>query len=138
MNHTVVYTEAHSYQQFRDWGYQPIIDVQLFSARRRARAIALLDTGASYSLFSRQFAEDFLGLDVTKMPVARIVTANGVKDSYRTTLRLRFGPILTPVECEVRFAEGVTLNLLGRRGLFNHVQIGIDEAARKIYMALNP
>ena len=137
MNHTVIYTEAHHYRPFRDWGYQPIVDVELFHRRRRKRTIALLDTGATFPLFSRRFGEDFLGLDVAKMPVVTTIGVGGPVKCYITRLRLRFGPIITPIECEVRFAEVLAINLLGRRGVFNHVQIGIDEAARKIYMALN-
>src|SRR5689334_20048188 len=137
MIHTVAYTEAHNYRTFRNWGYLPIVDVELFSGRQRALALALVDTGAAYPLFSRQFAEDLLGLDVTKMPVEKLTGVSGVAEFYKTRLRLRFGPIITPVECEVRFAEVVPVNLLGRSGAFNHVQIGVDEAARKIYMALN-
>jgi hypothetical protein len=110
---------------------------ELFHGRNRVIVSTLLDTGAFRPIFGVQVAEKYLGINWRDLPLESILGVTGSIKCYKSKVKLRFGPIVRPIECEVYFAPGLKLNLLGRMGVFNHVQIGIDEAARKIYMALN-
>ena len=137
MNYSIHYTHAYDYRPVPEWGRQPIVMTELFHGHNRVLVSTLLDTGAFRPLFGVHIAEQYLGIDWRKLPVESVVGVGGSLKCYKSNLRLRFGPIVRPIECQVYFAQGLKLNLLGRAGTFDHVQIGVDEAARKIYMALN-
>jgi hypothetical protein len=141
MSLTISYTHVYDYRNFSGLGILPLVSVQLFYGSAKVwTGKALLDSGATYSAFDANIAVQ-LGIDISKLPKERIRGVGGSSLMYRQRMGIRVGPMLKPMACQIYFIEGHANrnlpNLIGRDGVFNHLQIGIDEANKKIYMALN-
>lgn len=139
MNSVVSYTYTYPYRLLPFWSMrlQPVVPVDVFYGRRdRLRITTLLDSGADFPMFSLAVAED-LGIDLATLSQVKIRGVGGYPKAYRQKLGLKFGPLPQPIGCYVYFVEGLPIHLLGRAGVFNHVQIGFDEANKRVHMALN-
>jgi len=96
--------------------------------------LALIDTGATFSLFSRQIGE-VLGLSLPDGRREQLATLGGASTAYAHTVELEIanGWSLRPIEvlfCE----EDIQRNLLGRSDFLLHVQLGLWEYTGTIYL----
>jgi hypothetical protein len=139
MSQTVAYTHTYDYRMLPQWPgreYRPILMVEIFYNEKRLQIPALLDSGADYSIFGKELAEDILGLDFSNDKREPLSGIGNQAWGYKRNVGLQFGPLPRSVSCEVYFADDFNFALLGRKGVFSHLQIGLDEAARKVYMAV--
>jgi hypothetical protein len=116
---------AHSHHFGDVW--VPFVHIQLQAADGRFRELKLqIDSGAVVSLLRRSAAE-LLGLDLeTGRPVALSSVGDGGSEAFVHELQIRFddGQSLV-VPFAIASREDVP-NLLGRRGVFDSLQIDFD------------
>jgi hypothetical protein len=138
MSQTVAYTHTYDYRMLPQWPgreYRPILMVEIFYNERRVQTPALLDSGADYSLFGKELAEARLGIDFSK-DRGELIFGVGNQIGFRRKVGLHFGPLPKSIGCDAYFIDGLKFALLGRKGVFSQLQIGLDEAARKVYMSI--
>lgn len=130
MPHELTFSVLHDYGTSNEGITVP---VTLSSGDESVEFTAHVDTGATFCVFKRAYSE-MLGLDTEAGLPVRIGTVTGSFDAYGhmltlTTLGYSFDVI-------VYFAkeESFTRNVLGRRGWFNQVRVGIIEYENKLYL----
>jgi hypothetical protein len=116
------------------------VEVRFEHNDNKWRGRALVDSGATYSLFDAEVLA-FLNISDSSLRRISITTANGkVQAKFHQGLNMKFGPLDHFVPCPVMFVDDLKRrkipNLLGRKGAFEHIQVGFDEVAQKTYMAL--
>jgi Aspartyl protease len=110
------------------------VPVTLRSGERTVRFPAQLDTGATFCVFERGYAET-LGLSVEAGVPLRFSTAMGSFDAYGHTVTLE--TLHYSFDVTVYFAahESFTRNVLGRRGWLDQVRLGLVEYEGKLYVS---
>lgn len=95
---------------------------------------ARLDTGASFCIFNRGYAEA-LGIDVEAGQPVQVGTATGTFDAYGHTLTLT--TLGLGFDAMVYFARDATFNrnVLGRRGWLDRVRLGLIDYDGKMYLS---
>ena len=106
--------------------YFPVIDLLAYYGSTFARTFALIDSGASISVFRSEVA-DQLGLVIEKGKSTYLRGITGRIEGYIHTLRFTVGG--KTFTCPVVFSHEhlVSFNLLGRDGFFERFQITFDE-----------
>lgn len=110
------------------------VPVTLRFGERTVSFTAQLDTGATFCVFERGYAET-LGLSVESGVPLRFSTAMGDFDAYGHTLTLE--TLHYSFDVTVYFAahESFTRNVLGRRGWLDQLRLGIVEYEGKLYLS---
>lgn len=135
---TIRYTYEHPYYPVVGAGLQPALPVQLIMGDRTARAMGILDSGSSVTVFNAEVAE-LLG-------IVRL------EDGDAMRARTQAGTVeffLFDLEMEVMLSKAVThrfparvgflpspraRNILGRNLVFAHYQLGFRERIGRVYM----
>jgi hypothetical protein len=121
----------------------PLAAVRLWHEARSARIIALVDSGADFSLFDITYADE-LGLDRNEAAVGESIGASGVPiRTYRwPTLRLELQFETERIPFLGAFADfaltSEPLNLLGRRDFFERFVVQFWDAAELMNIDLSP
>lgn len=110
------------------------VPVTLRFGERTVSFPAQLDTGATFCVFERGYAET-LGLSVESGVPLRFSTAMGSFDAYGHTLTLE--TLHYSFDVTVYFAahESFTRNVLGRRGWLDQLRLGVVEYESKLYLS---
>lgn len=95
---------------------------------------AKLDTGAAVCIFERKHGER-LGLDIESGTPVRMSTATAPFDTFGHTINLSVLGVET--EAAVYFAaeESFYLNILGRQGFLDHVELGLIDYEGKLLLS---
>ena len=130
MIHQLAFDVAHNYLSKS----AITIPTKLWAGGVSAEVDAYLDTGSTFCIFKRDYAE-VIGLEVESGTRLDIDTVTGVFTAYGHTLTLE--TLGLEFEATVYFAahEGFTRNVLGRRGWLDRVRLGIVEYEGKLYMS---
>ena len=125
----------HFSYQYRDRHPYPIIPVTLSYQGRSLHTEGLLDSGASFSLFSARIAE-YLGLSLETGSPVELFGVGGRILGYQHEIALQVGDL--PFEAVVVFSDEFTssFNLLGRDNFFEQFRITFDE--RQKFVELGP
>lgn len=110
------------------------VPIILMNGRERVQFDARLDTGSTFCVFRRGWAEA-LGINVESGTHERIGTVTGGFDAFGHTLKLEtFG---FKFDSMIFFAgdEGFKRDVVGRRGWLDKVRIGIIEYESKLYIS---
>lgn len=128
--HLLEFETLHNYGREKD---RIEVPVTLRSGEETVSFPAQLDTGATYCVFERTYAE-ILGLSVESGAPLRFTTAMGSFDAYGHTLSLE--TLGYSFDSTVYFAahEGFRRNVLGRRGWIDHLRLGLIEYESKLYL----
>ena len=104
-------------------------------ANRRISLTAGLDTGSTYCIFERRYA-DWLGLDLEAGIPERIATATGSFHCYGHEVALWVSDL--EWEAVVYFAEpeAFDINVVGRVGFLDRLQVGIVDYEQLLYLGL--
>src|SRR5207253_10148019 len=110
------------------------ISVTLRLGERTVSFPAQLDTGATFCVFERSYAET-LGLSVESGMPLRFSTAMGSFDAYGHIVTLE--TLGCSFDVTVYFAahESFTRNVLGRRGWLDQVRLGLVDYESKLYLS---
>lgn len=110
------------------------VSVTLRSGDRIVIVPAHLDTGATFCVFERGYAET-LGLSVESGTPLRFSTAMGSFDAYGHTVTLETLGYSFDVTVYFAAHESFTRNVLGRRGWLDQVRLGLIEYESKLYLS---
>jgi hypothetical protein len=129
-----VHLEFETLHKYSREGDRIEVPVTLRSGDESVSFPAQLDTGATYCVFERGYAE-ILGLPVESGTPLRFSTAMGGFDAYGHTLTLE--TLGYSFEATIYFAahEGFRRNVLGRRGWIDRLRLGLIEYESKLYLS---
>jgi hypothetical protein len=129
--HLLEFDELFRYQQ-NDDGI--VLPVAIESGAQRVQFEAKVDTAATYCIFARGYGEH-LGLEIEHGVEQRFGTALGVFTAYGHQLHLE--TLGFRFESYVFFASdnGMTKNVLGRRGWLDLLKVGIIDYAGELYLS---
>ena len=118
----------------KDGQHYPVVDVLLKHGQKEIRVKALIDSGASFSVFRPEVAE-FLGIQIEKGRKIYLTGIGGRILGYLHEVSLSIGDKL--IRCKIIFSRefNVSFNLLGRDNFFHHFQITFSERAKKVIVA---
>jgi hypothetical protein len=113
----------------------PVIEVTLSHDEAMTTDLALIDSGSTFSLFTREIADE-LGIDVVQGRVQKLTTLGGSLLAYGHEIEIEIAPNLQ-YKTEVLFTEyPIPRNLLGHNGFLEHVTVALRSKYGLIY--LNP
>ena len=134
---TVNYPISSAYLSVPNAGLQPAVEVELVYGERTTRAVGILDSGSSFTIFSPEFAE-LIGIDdVTSGYPGRVNTLGGDIDFYLFDLEMeiRFPGHRHRFAGQVGFfAARRPRNILGRNLVFARYEIGFRETQQLIHI----
>lgn len=112
-------------------GYFPVIKINIYHNTKLSLTSALVDSGASTSIFTKDIAES-LGIKIEK---GQEVFMNGVGGrikgyTHKLTLEIADKTIIAPIIFSYEYL--VSFNLIGRDGIFENFKITFDEKNLKL------
>ena len=120
------------YVKFHGNSY-PLIPIGLKRGKKKVNTFALLDSGASYSVFRPEIAEA-LGLNRKKKKVLHLGTPNGGVDISLSKVEVSVEK--TKFFTSIGFSKGyaANFNILGRKGFFNRFSVCFNEIMKTVVM----
>lgn len=111
--------------------YFPVISLTFLIGEKRIRSQALIDSGATISIFGEETAYS-LGIDIEKGKRIILGGVGGRIVGYIHQLRIRVAG--AEFSCPVVFSREylVSFNLLGRQGFFDQFMITFDEKHKRL------
>ncbi len=111
----------------------PVMEVALLHKGLVTTDLVLIDSGATYSLFSREIADE-LEIDISQGRVQKLTTLGGPLLAYRHKVMLEITPGFR-YQAEILFAEyPIPRNLFGQIGFFDHVTVALRSRLGLIYV----
>jgi len=116
--------------------YYPMVDVELIGPKRSLLVKALVDSGATYSIFRPEIAS-FLGIPIKKGERLYFYGIKGKILGYLHRVPVRVNR--EKFECNIAFSKEfkVSFNLLGRDNFFLPFLITFNEKFRKVLLEKN-
>ena len=131
-SYSLDFPHQHSYA--RHWAITiPIILIS--DADNRVGVSAKLDTGSAYCIFEKKYA-DWLELDLASGIPARIATATGYFYCYGHELTMSVLDLEWQAVVYFAKMEAFSLNVVGRTGFLDRLQIGIVDYEQLLYLGL--
>ena len=109
--------------------------ILISDANLRVGVSAKLDTGSAYCIFERRYA-DLLELDLTAGVSTRIATATGTFYCYGHELTLSVFDLEWQTVVYFAEMEDFALNVVGRTGFLDRLQVGIVDYEQLLYLGL--
>lgn len=111
----------------------PLVDIALSRSRQSLVVKALVDSGASFSVFRPEIAE-FLGVSIENGKAFYLEGIGGRILGYLHVLNARVGS--RSFRCKIVFSREFTVsfNLLGRDNFFENFLITFDEQKKKVIL----
>lgn len=129
---TVFLPSVFPYQLFNGF-YYPIVTVFVSAKNKppKSKILALIDSGASMSVFQPDMAKD-LGIKIETGKPTELQGVGGKITGYIHKLTLQCAN--KTIECPVVFSRQykVSFNLLGRSGFFESFLITFDESKKQL------
>jgi hypothetical protein len=113
--------------------FYPLIPLTLTLASRVVNTFALLDSGASISVFRPEIAEA-LGIVHSRRGGMRLGTASGGVDIGISRVRVEVGKTTFNAKIGFSKAYAASFNILGREGFFHKFSICFNEMSRTVLM----
>lgn len=113
--------------------YFPFVPVTLKFFDNQNNYMALVDSGASISIFKKDVA-DYLGIEIEKGQEIELRGAGGWFKGYIHILEAEVAG--KKFRCDVVFSRDymASLNIIGRRGFFEKFLITFDEAKKRVIL----
>jgi hypothetical protein len=126
-------SKIYKYQSDIRGNYNPLIPVRLKYLKTQNNYLALIDSGASVSIFKTDVAE-YLGIDIEKGSEIELRGAGGWLKGYIHNLSAEVAG--KKFKCQVVFSRDylVPLNIIGRRNFFENFRITFDEAKKSVIL----
>lgn len=123
-----------SYQLFRD-SYYPIIPVKIIANGKEVNTPAIVDSGASISIFSGSVARQ-IGINIESGEKRIFQGASAKMVGYVHKVRMKIAG--SEIECKVAFSDelGTSFNLLGREGVFTKFIVTFSE--KNLELSIEP
>lgn len=128
-------THQLTFASVYDYGTEAIIvPVELQLADQTVRTDAYVDTGATFCVFKRELGTA-LEIDVERGTPLLLSTVTGTFEAYGHMLTLKTFDYSFDVTVYFAAHEGLTRNVLGRRGWLDQVRLGLLEYESKLYLS---
>lgn len=126
MNRTFPYLQ-------KDGQYFPIVKVQIKTPKRKLSVEALIDSGASFSVFRSEVA-DYLGIPLEKGKPVYLTGIGGRILGYLHRVSIEVGN--KTFICKIIFSKEfmVSFNILGRDNFFEYFLITFNEKNKKLIL----
>lgn len=113
--------------------FYPVIDLTLYYSKKSLTLKALVDSGASFSIFRPEIAEYF-GIKIEKGKPLYLEGIGGRILGYLHNILVEVGN--KKFRCQIVFSYeyNVSLNLIGRENFFPYFKITFDEKNKKIIL----
>jgi len=110
------------------------VPITLAAKGREVRLLAKVDTGASFCIFARAYAEQ-LGVEVESGSPVRVGTVTGAFDAYGHPITMSC--LGWELETTVYFAgaEEFNRNVVGRDGWLSHFRLGLIDADARLLLS---
>ena len=126
------FTHRHAYKS----SLAVSLPITLISDRdRRITLTPSLDTGSTYCIFEKKYAE-WLDLHVEAGLPARISTATGFFHCYGHEVTLLVVDLEWRAPVYFAEAEAFTINVVGRLGFLDRLKVGIVDYEQLLYLGL--
>lgn len=113
----------------------PVLEVTFWHRDLTASDFAIVDSGSTFSLFSREIADE-LGIEVLQGRPQKLTTLGGPMLAYGHEVTIAIIPSVQS-KTEILFSEyPLPRNLLGHHGFFNQMAVALRSKLGLIY--LNP
>lgn len=116
--------------------FYPLIPVSLHRRGRAVNTFALIDSGASVSVFRPEIAKE-LGLASGKKAGIRLGTATGGVHIETTGLNLEIAGLRFRATVGFPRRAAAGFNILGREGFFGRFNVCFDERNRRVILTPN-
>jgi len=115
-------------------GTQPAVEVSLYNGDRSTNAVAILDSGSVYTVFSPEYAQ-LIGIeDVTVGHRDTVSTLAGPRDIYLFDLEIQLLVAGERFAAQIAFFDvHASRNILGRSAIFASFEIGFRESAGQLH-----
>ena len=113
--------------------YFPVVDVTLTGPRHTLAIKALVDSGASFSVFRAEVL-DYLGVPLTQGKRLSLEGIGGRIWGYLHRLSAGVGATRFPLSVVFSRELTVSFNLLGRENFFQEFRVTFDERARVTHL----
>jgi hypothetical protein len=108
--------------KIRDGGTFPMIPVSLSYYRKKWDIYALLDSGASMSLFTRESGEK-IGLDIEKGVRDELGGIGNGMVVYKHKINIRIRDEIFEIEAAFAKERDFDINIIGRKDIFNKMTV---------------
>ncbi|MEK7576830.1 MAG: retropepsin-like aspartic protease [Patescibacteria group bacterium] len=114
--------------------FYPVIDIEIFGKKSSLLVKALIDSGASFSVFRSEIA-DYLGISIEKGKPVYLEGVGGRILGYLHTVPVAVGR--KKFHCKIIFSKEfmVSFNLLGRDNFFERFVITFNEKRRETILS---
>ncbi len=129
--HTLTFSLKHNYDTTKTGITVP---AELSNGSNVVQVDARLDTGASFCIFERTYAE-MLGLSVESGSEAFVSTANGTFQVFGHWMTLTALGLQFDVMIYFAADEGIRRNVLGRRGFIDQLRLCLIEHDGELYVS---
>lgn len=119
------------YQKDHKGSWYPIIPVRLFNSDKLVDSSALIDSGATISIFKEDVAKP-LGINIEKGEEIFLGGVGGRIKGYIHTLEIEVANKKFRIPIVFSYEYLVSLNLLGRDSFFNKFLLNFDERRKKL------
>ena len=109
------------------------IEIDLISRGLHVTVGAKIDSGSKFCIFQPRYAE-WLGLDLTSGIPEKIRTAAGSFPAYGHEVTLQVGDLQWDTTVYFAEPEDFPVNVVGRIGFLDHLQIGLVDYERQLYL----
>jgi|ERR1700728_13693 len=118
-------------------GLSPALEVELIRGEHRTRAIGVIDSGATITVFNPEHAE-ILGIEnITDGEPGKAQSQAGAVDYYvfDVEMRVQIEAHVKRFPCRVGFFPvRKPRNILGRNFIFGHYEIGFHDSKQTVYL----
>ena len=132
---TVDYPLTLEYRNIPNGGLQPAVEVELTNGARSARTVAILDSGATHTVFSYEIAQ-LLGIeDVRTGTRVDASTLGGRIEFYLFEVEIRLPGENQRFAGQIGFFPGqIPRNILGRILFFSRFEVGFRERHQRLHL----
>jgi len=113
--------------------YYPLIPVRLRFEDRSLKTLALVDSGATMSVFRGEIAEA-LGIRLRSGEEIFMQSANARFKTYAHTLALLVNDYEFSIKVSFSTEVITSFNIIGREGFFEHFRVMFSERERKVLL----
>ena len=113
--------------------YFPVVDITLPIPGRPLTVKALVDSGASFSVFRAEVL-DYLGIPLARGRPLYLEGIGGRILGYRHRVPAQVGGTRFPLTVVFSQELTVSFNLLGRDNFFHHFRVTFDERDRTVHL----
>lgn len=126
-------SQSYPYQYDIHGNSYPLIPFSIYRGKEKREAMALIDSGATLSLFKVEIAER-LGIDVQKGEKILMRGVSGWIQGYIHKLKVEINKKKFIMKVVFSYDDKASFNILGRNNFFEKFKITFDEKNKSVIL----